>query len=79
MTHLAARTRTRTRTRTRRAVLYLTARMRESLREAARRPDQGDISITTAIIWGSAILGALLISGSMAIVIAKYNGHLLGL
>ncbi|GGP78202.1 MULTISPECIES: hypothetical protein [Streptomyces] len=71
MTHIAARTR--------RAVLQLTTRVRASLRKAARRPDQGDISITTAIIWGSAILGAILISGSMAIVIAKYNGHVLGL
>jgi hypothetical protein len=37
------------------------------------------VSITTVIIWVAAVTGALLIAGTIAIVIAKYNGRLSGL
>ena len=49
------------------------------LEEAARRPDRGDISTTTVIIWVAAVTGAVLIAGTIAVVIAKYNGKLSGL
>ncbi|WP_369383256.1 hypothetical protein [Streptomyces sp. cg36] len=71
MTHFAARSR--------RAVLQLTLRVRERLQEAARRPDRGDISITTVIIWVAGVTGAVLVAGTIAVVIAKYNGKLGGL
>jgi hypothetical protein len=71
MKHTAARTY--------RAVHWLTARLQEDLEEARRRPDRGDVSITTVIIWVAAVTGALLIAGTIAIVIAKYNGRLSGL
>jgi len=45
----------------------------------ARRPDRGDISITTVIIWVAAVTGALLIAGTIAAVVAKYNGNLAGI
>ncbi|MEV5078881.1 hypothetical protein AB0K74_08625 [Streptomyces sp. NPDC056159] len=61
------------------AVLRLTTRVQEGLQEAARRPDRGDISTTTVIIWVAAVTGAVLIAGTIAIVIAKYNGKLAGL
>ncbi|MFD9483611.1 hypothetical protein ACFWBX_06325 [Streptomyces sp. NPDC059991] len=60
-------------------MLQLTIRVREGFGEAARRPDRGDISITTVIIWVAAVTGALLIAGTIAVVIAKYNGNLGGL
>ncbi|MET8453129.1 hypothetical protein [Streptomyces sp. NPDC005209] len=60
-------------------VLRLSARVQESLQEAARRPDRGDISTTTVIIWVAAVTGAVLIAGTIALVIAKYNGKLNGL
>ncbi|RPF30290.1 hypothetical protein [Streptomyces sp. TLI_185] len=59
-------------------VLRLTTRVQEGLQEAARRPDRGDISITTVIIWLAAIAGAATIAGTIAVVIAKYNGKLFG-
>ncbi|MEU9737449.1 hypothetical protein [Streptomyces sp. NPDC048002] len=59
-----------------RAALRLSARVREVLEEAARRPDRGDISTTTVIIWVAAVTGAVLIAGTIALVIAKYNGQL---
>ncbi|WP_328980703.1 hypothetical protein [Streptomyces canus] len=62
-----------------RAVLRLRTRVHEGLQEAARRPDRGDISTTTVIIWVAAVTGAVLIAGTIAIVIAKYNGQLNGL
>lgn len=62
-----------------RAVLRLTTRMQDGLQEAARRPDRGDISTTTVIIWVAAVTGAVLIAGTIAVVIAKYNGKLSGL
>ncbi|MFF1628228.1 hypothetical protein [Streptomyces sp. NPDC058272] len=65
--------------RTRRAVIRLTMRLQEGLEEATRRPDRGDISTTTVIIWVAAVTGAVLIAGTIAIVIAKYNGKLNGL
>ncbi|MER5913009.1 hypothetical protein ABT124_21535 [Streptomyces sp. NPDC001982] len=71
MKHIAARTR--------RAVLRLTTRLHEGLEEATRRPDRGDISTTTVIIWVAAVTGAVLIAGTIAVVIAKYNGQLAGL
>jgi hypothetical protein len=61
------------------AVLRLTTHVQEGLQEAARRPDRGDISTTTVIIWVAAVTGAVLIAGTIAIVIAKYNGKLNGL
>lgn len=62
-----------------RAILRLTTRVQEGLQEAARRPDRGDISTTTVIIWVAAVTGAVLIAGTIAVVIAKYNGQLAGL
>nr|WP_308289956.1 hypothetical protein [Streptomyces cylindrosporus] len=53
--------------------------MQDGLKEAARQPDRGDISITTVIIWVAAVAGALAIAGTIAVVIAKYNGQLNGL
>ena len=61
------------------AILRLTTRVQEGLQEAARRPDRGDISTTTVIIWVAAVTGAVLIAGTIAAVIAKYNGRLNGL
>ena len=61
------------------AALRLTTRVQEGLEEAARRPDRGDISTTTVIIWVAAVTGAVLIAGTIAAVIAKYNGKLNGL
>ncbi|MEU5044537.1 hypothetical protein [Streptomyces griseorubiginosus] len=61
------------------AVVRLTTRVQEGLEEAARRPDRGDISTTTVIIWVAAVTGAVLIAGTIAVVIAKYNGQLNGL
>ncbi|MFF7145722.1 hypothetical protein [Streptomyces sp. SID2888] len=60
-------------------MLRLTIRVQEGLQEAARRPDRGDISTTTVIIWVAAVTGAVLIAGTIAVVIAKYNGKLNGL
>jgi flagellar basal body-associated protein FliL len=62
--------------RIRRVVLRLTTRFEERLEEAARQPDRGDISITTVIIWVAAVTGALVIAGTIAVVIAKYNTNL---
>ncbi|MFC8520449.1 hypothetical protein [Streptomyces sp. NPDC057257] len=59
--------------------MHLTTRVRDGLKEAARQPDRGDISITTVIIWVAAVAGALAIAGTIAVVIAKYNGQLNGL
>lgn len=58
-----------------RAVCWLATRMEE----ASRQPDRGDISITTVIIWVAAVTGALVIAGTIAVVIAKYNGNLNGI
>lgn len=52
---------------------------RDRLTEAARRPDRGDISITTVIIWVAAVAGAIAISLTIAAVIKKYNGKLSGI
>jgi hypothetical protein len=71
MKHTAARTS--------RAVRHLTLRLDQGLTELARRPDRGDISITTVIIWVAAVTGALVIAGTIAAVIAKYNGNLAGI
>ncbi|WP_405933676.1 hypothetical protein [Streptomyces sp. NBC_00827] len=65
--------------RTYRAVHWATTRLQQSLEEARRRPDRGDISTTTVIIWVAAVTGAVLIAGTIAIVIARYNGKLSGL
>ncbi|GAA3493840.1 hypothetical protein GCM10019016_009390 [Streptomyces prasinosporus] len=66
-------------TRACRAVLAVPRRLEECLTEVQRRPDRGDISITTVIIWVAAVTGALLIAGTIAVVIAKYNGNLSGI
>ncbi|WP_435224283.1 hypothetical protein [Streptomyces sp. Tue6028] len=65
--------------RTYRALYWLTSRLQDGLDDAKRRPDRGDISTTTVIIWVAAVTGAVLIAGSIAVVIAKYNGKLSGL
>jgi len=44
-----------------------------------RGGDRGDIPITTVIIWVAAVTGALVIAGTIAIVISKYNGKLSGI
>ncbi|MFG2425193.1 hypothetical protein ACGFWD_40075 [Streptomyces sp. NPDC048448] len=62
-----------------RVVYWLTSRLQDGLEEARRRPDRGDISTTTVIIWVAAVTGAVLIAGSIAVVISKYNGKLSGL
>lgn len=71
MKHTAARTY--------RAARWLTSRLEEGLAELNRRPDRGDISITTVIIWVAAVAGALAIAGTIAIVINKYNVSLGGI
>jgi hypothetical protein len=71
MKHTAARTY--------RAVHWLTTRLQERLGEATRRPDRGDISITTVIIWVAAVTGAALIAGTIIVVVTKYNAKLTGL
>ncbi|MGW7362932.1 hypothetical protein ACWGI8_05750 [Streptomyces sp. NPDC054841] len=65
--------------RTYRAVHWLATRLEARLTEAGRRPDRGDISITTVIIWVAAVTGALVIAGTIAAVIARYNGSLSGI
>ncbi|MEU8950940.1 hypothetical protein [Streptomyces sp. NPDC048489] len=62
-----------------RAAHWLTTRLQDGLDEAKRRPDRGDISTTTVIIWVAAVTGAVLIAGTIAVVISKYNGKLSGL
>ncbi|MGW3629314.1 hypothetical protein ACWD7F_03980 [Streptomyces sp. NPDC005122] len=62
-----------------RALYWLTTRLHDGLDEAKRRPDRGDISTTTVIIWVAAVTGAVLIAGTIAVVISKYNGKLSGL
>jgi hypothetical protein len=52
----------------------------KALEEANKRlGDRGDISITTVIIWVAAVAGALVIAGTIAVVIAKYDGKLAGI
>ncbi|UQW99139.1 hypothetical protein [Streptomyces sp. RerS4] len=41
--------------------------------------DRGDISITTIIIWVAAVAGALVIAGTIGVVVTKYNGKLSGI
>ncbi|MGW2563384.1 hypothetical protein ACWCXB_30010 [Streptomyces sp. NPDC001514] len=65
--------------RTYRVVHWLSTRLEARLTEASRRPDRGDISITTVIIWVAAVTGALVIAGTIAAVIARYNGSLSGI
>ncbi|MFD8725468.1 hypothetical protein ACFV2H_47910 [Streptomyces sp. NPDC059629] len=79
MKDTAARTRRAVWARANGAALRVTTRVQEGLEEAARRPDRGDISTTTVIIWVAAVTGALLIAGTVAVVIAKYNVKLSGL
>ena len=54
-------------------------RFRQVLHHAREDPDRGDISITTVIIWVAAVTGALLIAGTIGLVIAKYNSKLAGI
>ncbi|MER5199738.1 hypothetical protein ACWD3J_41485 [Streptomyces sp. NPDC002755] len=61
------------------AARWISTRIEEGRQERERRPDSGDISITTVIIWVAAVTGAVLIAGTIAIVITKYNGKLSGL
>lgn len=48
-------------------------------RGLAHGQDRGDISITTVIIWVAAVAGALVIAGTIAVVVNKYNGKLAGI
>ncbi|MFF8717051.1 hypothetical protein ACF07T_37310 [Streptomyces sp. NPDC015184] len=61
------------------AAVRLTARLRERLEEMTRRPDRGDISLSTVIIWVAVVTGAVVIAGTIAVVTGKYNGQLSGL
>lgn len=51
---------------------------RERMEASLARPDRGDISITTVIIWAAAIGGAIVIAGTIAAVVKKYDGKLGG-
>lgn len=62
-----------------RLVRELTAHLELRLEEMRTRPDQGDISITTVIIWVASVTGALVIAGTIAVIVAKYNGKLNGI
>ena len=57
----------------------LEERLQQVRAEARRGGDRGDISITTVIIWVAAVTGALLIAGTIGLVIAKYNSKLSGI
>ncbi|MGW5355261.1 hypothetical protein ACWERV_32670 [Streptomyces sp. NPDC004031] len=49
----------------------------DRLEQGRRRgDDRGDISITTVIIWGAVIAGALVIASTIAVILTKYNGKL---
>lgn len=49
----------------------------DRLEQGRRRgDDRGDISITTVIIWGAVIAGALVIASTIAVIITKYDGKL---
>ncbi|MFF9171819.1 MULTISPECIES: hypothetical protein [unclassified Streptomyces] len=61
------------------AARWLASRLEAAEASMRRRPDGGDISITTVIIWVAAVTGALVIAGTIAAVIAKYNGNLSGI
>ncbi|WUS97712.1 hypothetical protein OHA46_13955 [Streptomyces sp. NBC_00708] len=41
--------------------------------------DRGDVSITTVIIWVAAVAGALIIAGTIKVVLARYNTQLSGI
>lgn len=62
-----------------RGLRQMAVRVEECLAELSKRPDRGDISITTVIIWVAAVTGALLIAGTIAVVVAKYNENLNGI
>ncbi|ANZ13395.1 hypothetical protein ACH4YO_38005 [Streptomyces noursei] len=51
---------------------------RERMAKSLAQPDRGDISITTVIIWAAAIGGAIVIAGTIAAVVKKYDGKLGG-
>ncbi|MFI5987671.1 hypothetical protein ACIBEA_43285 [Streptomyces sp. NPDC051555] len=61
--------------------IRLTTALRAHWAEIEKRAseDRGDISITTVIIWVAAVAGALLIAGSIGVLITKYNGKLSGI
>jgi hypothetical protein len=44
-----------------------------------RGRDRGDISVTTVIIWVAAIAGAVIIAGTITVVLGRYNGKLSGI
>ncbi|MBA4866225.1 hypothetical protein H1V43_33880 [Streptomyces sp. PSKA54] len=62
-----------------RAARRLHTRAQKVVSEATRRPDRGDISITTVIIWVASVTGALVIAGTIAVVINRYNLSLSGI
>jgi hypothetical protein len=51
----------------------------ERVERGLQDPERGDISITTVIIWVAAVAGALLIAGTIGVVVTKYNGKLSGI
>ncbi|MFJ8073898.1 hypothetical protein ACIQ7Q_08185 [Streptomyces sp. NPDC096176] len=51
----------------------------ERVERGTQDPERGDISITTVIIWVAAVAGALLIAGTIAVIVARYNGRLAGI
>lgn len=53
-------------------------RMSGWLEEAQQRPDRGDISITTVIIWVAAVTAAVGMAGAIAFVVNKYANDLRG-
>jgi hypothetical protein len=62
-----------------RAGRSLHTRAQKLVEGAMRRPDRGDISITTVIIWVASVTGALVIAGTIAVVINRYNLSLSGI
>ncbi|MFF0386836.1 hypothetical protein [Streptomyces sp. NPDC004286] len=64
--------------RSRLAAVRAYSTLRERLENMAEQPDRGDISITTVIIWVAVVTGALLIAGTISVVVSKYNGKLGG-
>lgn len=51
----------------------------ERIERGTQDPERGDISITTVIIWVAAVAGALLIAGTIAVIVGRYNGKLAGI
>lgn len=61
------------------ALARVPAVLADRVERGTKDPDRGDVSITTVIIWVAAVTGALLIAGTIAAVISRYNGQLAGI